>query len=313
MEWRSAGALFGRRCTNINTMMTTLHRLLAALSFAMLSGLAGAAEPLLVRHNFFVGPDSNQLNYKGEVLVLLLEKSKSRFGPYVLERGAQVAWSQNRAYAELERGKLDLISSMTNESREKTSIPIRYCLYMGLLGMRIGVGAPKRVHELDKLKTWDELKQVQLGQVFDWPDYAIQTEAGLKVLRPTEAASSYQRLKLGTFDLLPLGIVEAEPIAKRNALATISTWAIAYPTAYYFFVSKTRPELAERLAYGFEQAIKDHSFEQLFSKRIGPLVTAAKLDKRKIFYLKNPFLPKETPLGRKELWHPLIHPMLQEH
>ena len=51
--------------------------------------------------------------------------------------------------------------------------------------------------------------------------------------------------------------------------------------------------------------LKDHSFEQLFAKRIGPLVAAAELEKRKIFYLKNPYLPKDTPLERKELWHPI--------
>ncbi|OYT90073.1 MAG: hypothetical protein CFE43_20085, partial [Burkholderiales bacterium PBB3] len=74
--------------------------------------------PLMVRHNFFVSDDSNQLSCKGEVLTLLLEKSKARFGPYVLEKSTQVGWSQNRTYRELEQGHLDVISSMTNETRE---------------------------------------------------------------------------------------------------------------------------------------------------------------------------------------------------
>ena len=86
----------------------------------------------------------------------------------------------------------------------------------------------------------------------------------------------------------------------------ISKWVIAYPTAYYFFVSKARPELAQRLEYGFEQALKDQSFEQLFARRIGPLLADAELEKRQIFAIKNPYLPKETPLQRKELWHPMV-------
>ncbi len=288
----------------MNTWKLPLRLFLSLFLVSAPLGLQ-AAEPLLIRHNFFDAKDASQLSYKGEVLTLLLEKSKARYGPYVLKRQDLPGWSQNRAYAELERGNLDLFSSQTNDNREKTSIPIRYCLYKGLLGVRVGMGTKGMVDELDQIVSWDQLKAVTLGQVFDWPDFAIQSEAGLRVLRLPDLNSSITRMKMGTFQLMPLGVVEVGPIAKRNNLATITTWAIAYPTAYYFFVSKARPELAERLQYGFEVALKDHSFEQLFAKRIGPLVAAAELDKRKIFYIKNPHLPKATPLERKELWHPI--------
>lgn len=294
--------------------MTTRKRflpLLWALWLAAAPVGLQAAEPLVIRHNFFDTKDATQLSYKGEVLALILEKSKALYGPYVLEKKELPGWSQSRAYAELERGNLDVVASQTSESREKTSIPIRYCLYRGLLGMRVAMGTTEVVRELDRITTWEELKEVTLGQVFDWPDFAIQSDAGLRVLRLPELSSSITRMKMGTFQLMPLGIVEVGPVAKRNNLSTISTWAIAYPTAYYFFVSKARPELAERLKYGFEVALKDRSFEQLFASRIGPLVAAAELEKRKIFYIKNPYLPQETPLERKELWHPIAHAYLR--
>lgn len=285
-------------------------RLMCAM-LVVLSLCANAAEPLVVRHNFYVDQNSETLNYKGEVLALVLEKSKSRYGPYVMKKVDLKDWSQSRAYNQLEHGQLDLISSMTSEAREKSGLPIRYCLYKGLLGIRIGMGSETRVAVLDKIQTRDQLNQVKFGQVFDWPDYAIQTHAGLQVLPLSSVASSIPRLKMGSFDLLPLGVVEVAPIAKQHDLKMISTWAIAYPTAYYFFVDKNRPELAERMAYGFEQAIKDHSFDRLFSKRIGPLIADAGLANRKMFYIRNPFLPKATPLERKELWDPLVSGRLQ--
>ena len=291
--------------------MSQRSRLLITLGVLVATTGLLAKEPLVIRHNFFDTKETNQLNYKGEVLTLLLEKSKLRYGPYLLQRKELPGWSQSRAYAELERGNLDLISSQTNESREKSSIPIRYCLYKGLLGVRVGMGTTEVVQQLNQITTWEQLQAVSLGQVFDWPDFAIQSEAGLRVLRLPDLKSSINRLKMGTFQLMPLGVVEVGPVAKRNDLATISTWAIAYPTAYYFFVSKARPDIAERLQYGFEVALKDRSFEQLFAKRIGPLVAAAELDKRKIFYIKNSSLPKETPLDRKELWHPIVQARLQ--
>jgi hypothetical protein len=286
-------------------------RLLFAGLIACLAHFASATEPLVVRHNFFVDQHSGALNYKGEVLALVLEKSKDKYGPYVMKKGAQQDWSQSQSYKQLEQGNLDLMSSMTNYAREQSGLPVRYCLYKGLLGVRIGMGTSANVTALDGIQTFEELNKVKLGQVFDWPDYGIQTEAGLQVLRLTSVASSIERLNTGAFQLLPLGIVEVAPIAKQYDLKTISKWAIAYPTAYYFFVSKKRPELAQRLEYGFEQAIKDHSFDQLYAKRIGPLIAAAELDKRKLFYIRNPSLPRATPLARKELWHPLVNNMLQ--
>jgi hypothetical protein len=299
--------------------MPTKHIPIPSLAAAtLLAGLVAgftpltmAAEPLVVRHNFFLDASNGTLNYKGEVLTLILEKSKAKYGPYVMKKGAQQDWSQSQSYKQLEQGNLDLMSSMTSYAREQSGLPIRYCLYKGLLGVRIGMGSAPAVAALDGLKTRDELNHVKLGQVFDWPDYAIQTEAGLQVQRLTSVASSIESLKLGTFQLLPLGIVEVAPIAKQHDLKTISTWAIAYPTAYYFFVSKKRPELAQRLEYGFEQAIKDHSFDELFARRIGPLIAAADLDRRKLFHIRNPYLPRATPLARKELWHPLVSSILQ--
>ena len=242
------------------TRWTLPLRLLLLLSIMAATLGVQAAEPLVIRHNFFDTKDANQLSYKGEVLTLLLEKSKAKYGPYVLQKKELPGWSQSRAYSELERGNLDLIASQTSESREKTSIPIRYCLYKGLLGVRVGMGTKDVVQELDHITTWDQLKDITLGQVFDWPDFAIQSEAGLRVLRLPELNSSITRMKMGTFQLMPLGVVEVGPVAKRNNLSTISTWAIAYPTAYYFFVSKARPELAERLKYGFELAAEGPQF-----------------------------------------------------
>ena len=298
--------LMGSRVPFSNTGVLLLRAALMVFPLC-----ASAAEPLVVRHNFYVDQNSETLNYKGEVLALVLEKSKARYGPYVMKKVDLKDWSQSRAYNQLEHGQLDLISSMTSEAREKSGLPIRFCLYKGLLGIRIGMGSETSVAAFDQIQTRDQLNKVKLGQVFDWPDYAIQSHAGLQVLSLSSVASSIPRLKLGSFDLLPLGIVEVAPIAKQHGLKMVSTWAIAYPTAYYFFVNKNRPELAERMVYGFEQAIKDHSFDRLFFKRIGPLVAEAGLTNWKMFYIRNPYLPKATPLERKELWDPLVNGRLQ--
>ncbi len=290
------------------------RRTWCALVVAIASFMAGTAvaqTPLVVRHHFFSQDGGNELNYMGEVLELALEKSKPKYGPYVMQRFVTAKASKNRLHLLLENGGLDLMATMTNDERERTSLPVRYCLYRGLLGIRIGIGNTASVALANKVTTRAELNALKLGLVFDWPDYAIQHDAGLNVLRLPDFDSSIQRLKLGTFDLMPMGIVEAAPLAKDFGLELVDSWAIAYPTAFYFFVSKTKPELAERLRYGMEQATKDNSFKQLFDKRLGAYVAAAHLEQRKIFYIPNPYLPKATPLDRKELWHPLAQTLIE--
>lgn len=296
--------------------MHTKRRYSSALTLMFLVWGAGpavlAAQPVLqVRQIFATQENSSELSYKGEVLKLVLDKSQAKYGPYKLVALPSKGMTQSRAFRELERGALDVVASMTDVSREEMAIPIRYCIYKGLLGLRVGMGMPETVHALNKVTTREALNAVELGQVFDWPDYEIQRANGLRVTRLNDFASGIYRLKKGNLALFPLGVVEVEDIAKAQGLSVVSQWALAYPTAYYFFVSSHNPELAERLRYGFEQAIKDRSFDNLFARRLGPKLQSLGLEKRQLFFLNNPQLPKTTPLERKELWHPLFLNRLQ--
>jgi len=45
------------------------------------------------------------------------------------------------------------------------------------------------------------------------------------------------------------------------------------------------------------------SFDHHFFKHNGVLIIKSKLAGRNVFHLKNPFLTKETPLDRKNLWY----------
>jgi regulator of protease activity HflC (stomatin/prohibitin superfamily) len=75
-----------------------------------------------------------------------------------------------------------------------------------------------------------------------------------------------------------------------------------YPTAYYYFVNKNDAVLAQALERGLRSAIKDGSFEALFTKTYGDAVHRARLQQRTRLELRNPLLPPQTPLDQKELW-----------
>ncbi len=54
------------------------------------------AVPIVVRNNYFVDQSTESLNYKGDVLPLILENSKSKYGPYVMQNGSQIDGSQSK-------------------------------------------------------------------------------------------------------------------------------------------------------------------------------------------------------------------------
>jgi hypothetical protein len=283
---------------------------LLALALVLVPALASAARPLVVRHNFTAQQNHEALSYEEELLRLVLDKTVAARGPYELVRVSGI--SQVRAFKELDGGGLDVVSTMTSREREAAALPVRYCIYKGLLGVRIGLGLPAVVRRLEGLHDRAALAQVKFGGVFDWPDVDIWHEAQLDVVKLADFSTGVRRLKLGSFELLPLGVVEAAPIAADQGLALIESWVLAYPTAYYYFVNRRNQALAQRLSEGFEAALRDGSFEKLFERRVGALVRAARLPGRRVFLLPNHDLPPGTPVRRRELWHPLAVEMFPE-
>jgi hypothetical protein len=79
--------------------------------------------------------------------------------------------------------------------------------------------------------------------------------------------------------------------------------ALHYPTAFYFFTSLARADLAADIERGLERMIADGSFEQLFEAHHGATLRRAKLEQRQLIELLNPNLPPRTPFAREELWY----------
>jgi hypothetical protein len=76
-----------------------------------------------------------------------------------------------------------------------------------------------------------------------------------------------------------------------------------YPSAFYFFTSKQRPDLAEQIRLGLEASIADGSFEALFQRHHGATLKQVNFAQRQVIELQNPELPAATPFSRKELWY----------
>ncbi|MBC9250850.1 hypothetical protein A9179_11235 [Pseudomonas alcaligenes] len=220
------------------------------------------------------------------------------------------AMAQSRAQLSLEQndGSVQLMWTMTTRERELSMLPIRIPIYKGLIGWRVML---VREEDRDWLKAVDslaQLKPMRFGQRADWPDSHILRSNGLQVITSQSYESLFRMLDAGRFDLFPREVVVAWDEQQRaNAaglkLAVDSHIVIHYPSAFYFFTSRARADLAGDIQRGLEAMIADGSFDRLFEQYHGATLAQAKLGQRKVIELQNPDLPEQTPFARKELWY----------
>ncbi|MBU6952019.1 MULTISPECIES: ABC transporter substrate-binding protein [unclassified Hahella] len=252
-----------------------------------------------------------------EMLKVSLDKTVEQYGPYLLEE-TPLAMSEARYLAELDRGSsvLNVAWSSTSEEKERLMRPIRIPLRKGLLGYRISLITEETQAKFDALENLSDLRLLSIGQGLGWGDIQVYEKNGFQVVTASSYEGLFKMLAQRRFDHFPRGVNEifAEYQARRDYLSQIQIeqhTLIYYPWPYYFFVSKQNAKLAERIERGLNIMIADKTFDQIFLKHHGDSINKARLSERRAFVIKNPLLPKETPVRRKELWYDPLNLMSQ--
>ena len=200
---------------------------------------------------------------------------------------------------------IDVISAGATIERERLLLPVRFPILKGLNGWRIALVTKNNKdlflqnHSLDKFKT------LTAGQLHSWSDTKIIASNGINVEKGSSYSGLFTMLENNRFDYFPRSILEIrweyEKHKDRNIMIEPHQ-LIHYPTAYFFFVNKNNTKLANDISVGLEKALKDGSFERIFSQYFGREIKKVQQEKRKVFTLNNPFLPSQVPLLRNELW-----------
>ncbi len=270
---------------------------------ALLCSAPLAAEPLIYPlHSQGDDPEA----YVVELLHLALARSG---GDYQLQPTPR-PMAQSRAEQALEQndGTVQVMWTMTTREREENLLPIRIPIYKGLIGWRIPLVRREDKDWLGKVQSLEDLKAMRFGQRADWPDTRILRDNGLQVITSQSYDSLFRMLDAGRFDLFPREVVVAWNEQARSsqeglALEVDEHIVIHYPTAFYFFTSRARADLASAIERGLEAMVADGSYEQLFQQHHGATLQRAALHKRKVIELQNPELPPQTPFQREELWY----------
>lgn len=248
-----------------------------------------------------------QTDYMNGLLKLALSYSDKN---YIFSTTSEV-YSRPRVVESVKSGVISVMWGGTSEEMERDFIPIRIDAYRGLMNHRLFFIRQGDQARFDNIKTLEDLKQIRLGQGRSWQDASILESAGLNVVKTTKKPSLYHMLDGGRFDAFPRGANEVwtELSAFPDLKLTVEkNLVLIYPLPTYFFVSHKDPVLAEDIEFGLESAIKDDAFNKYFygSPEVREALEKADLGNRRAIRINNPYLPKATPLDRKDLWLDLM-------
>ena len=191
--------------------------------------------------------------------------------------------------------------------REEKLLSIKIPTSKGLFGYRVFLIKKQNQYLFDTVKTVDDLKQISFGQGDGWLDSQILKDAGFNVVLGNNYDGLFAMLNKERFLAFPRAVNEAvrevEQIKDLYPDIVIEkNLCIYYPLPRYFYTAKKNTLLAERITKGMNIIIKNGTFDKIWNKYNYPAVEKCNLAKRKIFYIKNNYLPDNIPFSNKNYW-----------
>lgn len=213
---------------------------------------------------------------------------------------------QTRALVELQNGRaIDVLWTMSSRQREAELLPVRIPLDMGLIGWRLLLIRRSDAARFEAIRTPAGLQELSALQGHDWPDTDILRANRYRVETGSDYGGMFKMLASSRADYFPRSVFEVWnefDAFNWDDLMVAPGLALHYPSAFYFFVRKSNPALAETIQSGLERMIADGSHGRVFNDYFGEVIRRSALPARRIFELDNPLLPAATPLARRELW-----------
>jgi hypothetical protein len=210
-----------------------------------------AQEPLTPVTRIILPPIEKSAEKTGSffprILELALIKTLDTHGPFQISSYPHQL-TNSRFLAELERnGVINLMWTMTDQTRETKLVPIKISLLKELNSYRIFL--------------------IRAGQGTSWPDTEILKNNQLPLVTSAHYELLFDMLKARRFDYFPRGLYEIWDeylLHKDQHVAIEQTLMLYYHAPIYFFTNKENPLLAERIETGLNIAIADGSFDELF-------------------------------------------------
>ncbi|MFA0087945.1 hypothetical protein BCU70_09690 [Vibrio sp. 10N.286.49.C2] len=244
---------------------------------------------------------------KDSLILELVELALQKSGKSHTVNHATEYLSDARLVEEVRNGHIDLIWAGASQDLQNQLQAVKIPIFKGLAGYRTFVIEKNSQYKFATVRNIHDLRTLKAGLGRFWSDTKILEAAHLNVIKPVKADSLFHMVEGGRFDFLPLGVHESRGVVEAQDglnLAVEDNILLVYPSAMYFYVSKQNTSLFQDINNGLEIAIKDGSFNEIFynSELIRTTFETSKLTERVVINIDNPYLPKDAPIERKELW-----------
>ena len=190
---------------------------------------------------------------------------------------------------------------------DEQMLAVRIPLLKGMLGHRICIIRQGDQHKFNDIRSISDLARLDAGMGRTWGSTKVLEQAGLNVVTAMKYENLFHMLEGGRFDYFPRGIHEPwAELAKypELPLEVEKRILLIYPYAMYFYLQKDNRALHAKLTRGFEQAIADGSFDELFysAPMVKQVIEKGDIKDRLVLRMPNNEMHKDTPVDRPELW-----------
>jgi ABC-type amino acid transport substrate-binding protein len=297
-----------------NNFSILTHHLLFLASVYLFLGISllGKADEPSTMIYIYNAPESSidvRYDYQWEILRTALEKTKIKYGPYLMKK-SKFMTEKRQAYELMNAtGELSVMYLGTKPEFEKGLIGIHIPVDKNLGGYCLFLIRKDRKDTFQNINKLDDLRKFSYGLGLGWIDVAILKNNGFTVVTGSSYDGLFEMLENKRFDIFLRATVEIlGEVEQRKAimpeLTIEDSICLFYPLPMYFWFPKTEEgkKLAARAEVGMRDMIADGTYDKIFDKYQQYKIEKLHLRDRKIFRIDNPFLGPETPFADKKLW-----------
>ena len=203
--------------------------------------------------------------------------------------------SNERSFAELNKGKtLHVMMSPQPVDLQRFSRLSMFELpeKRNLLGFRKLIIRGKDKPVFNSINSANDLMQLKPGQVNDWIETSIYTQAGFQLITAVNYDQLFPMLEKNRFDYIPLGLLEIDQafdLVKSSfpALTIVEDIYLFYPLKLYVYYFSGNQSTLTRLGEGLQTVFQNGDEEGLFEEKFGDKFKSIG-DAARIFILHNP-------------------------
>ena len=262
--------------------------------------------PLSITHaETLIHPYSDGARFELALNILKLALSKS--APDMKFEAKTESLTEDRMVTATIDGNLSVFWSGIIPQYEEELMPVHIPVLKGMLGHRIFIIKQGNQHLFNNINSLEDLKRLKGGQGSAWGDTVVLKNANLPTVTTTKYPNLFRMLEGDRFDYFPRALHEPwDEVDSRPELnLTVEERVLlVYPFAMYFLVAPDNKRLHDLIYQGFEEAIMDGSFDELFynDEGIRSALDKSNLSERVVFRIPNPNMGPKTPTDRPEFW-----------